>query len=155
MPATLRLFPIVLFACTSATAAPGSKEPPKKDAPNLVGDWELVDAKGGNDRVGNGQPVRVMRFNADGTFQVFENGKAEGKPRKFKHDPTADPPTLDFNAPSPRPDEPLVPGIYKIEKDRLFICTPYPGPNPRPTVFDAQPGSRRILMEYKRIKPKD
>jgi uncharacterized protein (TIGR03067 family) len=145
----------VVALSSMTVAAPGSKEVPKKEDPGLIGEWEMVDAKNGVEKVGQGQPVRVYRFDADGTFQGFENGKKDGEPGKFKHDPNVDPPTLDFNSPSPGPKQPLVPGIYRVDRDRLTICIPYPGGNPRPTVFDAQPGSRRILFEFKRLKPKD
>jgi uncharacterized protein (TIGR03067 family) len=146
---------VVLVLGGLVAAAPGSKDKPKADAPGLVGEWEMADAKNGVERVGQGQPVLVYRFAADGTFQVFENGKAVGKPRTFRHDPAADPPTIDLNSPSPGPTEPLVPGIYRVDGDRLLLCTPYPGGNPRPTAFDAAPGSRRILQEFKRVKPKE
>jgi uncharacterized protein (TIGR03067 family) len=146
---------VVLMLGGLAPAAPGARDRPKADAPGPVGEWEMVGARNGVETVGPGQPVRVYRFDADGTFQVFEDGKTVGRPRKFKHDPAADPPTLDLNSPSAGPSEPVVPAIYRVEGDRLTLCAPFPGANPRPTAFDAQPGSRRTLFEFKRVKPKD
>jgi uncharacterized protein (TIGR03067 family) len=133
-----------------AVGAPALKDKPA--APDLYGEWEFEAAEhnGKADRGAADGPYRY-RFNRDGTWQVFQGGNEAADRRGFKIDPTVDPPALDFNTPPNPRDSPLVPAIYRIEGDRLTICSAFPG-KPRPTAFASPPGSEAYLKILRRVK---
>jgi uncharacterized protein (TIGR03067 family) len=112
---------------------------------DLYGEWysSEVDLK-------TGAPLYRFRFNKDGTWQVFRDGK-EFK-GGFRIDPTASPAEIDLNSP-PDPRVPLVLGIYQFEGDRLAISEAEPG-KPRPTKFRG-PDTGGSLRYMYRAKAKD
>ncbi len=65
--------------------------------------------------------------------------------RRFEIDPSAPLPTIDVFAGNGS----IMRGIYLLDGDDLTIC--YPGfGQPRPTEYESDPGSRRLLMKWRR-----
>ena len=64
-------------------------------------------------------------------------------------DPDADPKTIDIRADGGPGRDKVVRGIYKLEGDRLTLCTADPD-EPRPDHFRADPGDRWTLMVFRR-----
>lgn len=67
-------------------------------------------------------------------------------------DPKADPKTIDVHADGGPGRDKVVRGLYKLEGDRLTLCTADPD-QPRPAAFRAEPGDRWTLMVFDREKP--
>ncbi|RUL86871.1 TIGR03067 domain-containing protein [Tautonia sociabilis] len=81
--------------------------------------------------------------------------KRSGKPfaaTRFELDPKAEPKAIDL-IPEGGPNRGnRVLGIYSFEDGRLILCTSDPG-RPRPTAFEAGPGSARTLMTFRKLAP--
>lgn len=68
-------------------------------------------------------------------------------------DPRSDPKTIDVHADGGPGRDKVVRGLYKLEGDRLILCTADPD-QPRPNTFRADPGDHWTLMVFDREKPK-
>jgi uncharacterized protein (TIGR03067 family) len=131
-----------------ALAAPGSKDPPKKDSPALVGEWVVEGT------VVGGRPKPLP---AGATWVFTADGKAEfwvgrGKPADrftYTADPRKDPAEVDITGPGE-----TVRAIYRVEGDKLTLCLAQPGAD-RPKEFDAPPGSDAVLWTLKRVPKKE
>ncbi len=128
--------------------APGLKEKPNP-TDGLIGLWELVRSESGRPQRPQKRhgPVRY-RFNNNGTFVVLEGDKEVVGPRAFKFDSKSDLATLELKIDK---GPFVVMGIYKIEGDKLTICTGFPG-KARPTKFEVPTGSSDNLAVYRRVK---
>jgi uncharacterized protein (TIGR03067 family) len=143
---------LVLLALT--VAAPGPKDPPKKDPSGVVGDWvyvKIVTAGGDGPDPPEGL---TMTFTADGMTAVHSGIE---KPRftPYKADPKKDPPEIDFLPARTNPDAPGGYGIYRIEGDTLTLCLPYGDNTIRPTAFESRAGTEVAIITLKRAKKKD
>jgi uncharacterized protein (TIGR03067 family) len=138
-----------------ALAAPGPKDPPKKDAPAPVGEWEVESVViAGKPRALGPNPL-YYTFTADGKWHIH---RAAGIPpatdRAYYFDPKADPPTIDLNHEPAEQEVRLTRGIYKIEGDTLTICLGR-GRTGRPKAFESTAEAPTTLYVFKRVKPKD
>lgn len=124
-------------------------EAPKKDAPKdekaIEGTWIIesvkIDGKDNEEIKGEKLIFKDGKFTKKG-----KNTDAEGT---YKLDPAAKPKTLDV---TPEGKDQVVAAIYKLDGDKMTICTvPNPG-GARPTEFNSKEGSGVMLLELKREK---
>ena len=140
----------VLLALAIAVAAPGTKNPPKKDPPALVGEWA------GESGVEKGRALALPPgtgwvFTADGKSVLTLGGGAGSTEATYKADATKAPAELDLSdGPKGKP----LRGIFKVEGDTLTVCL-VEGDADRPTAFESAAGSKAILLTLKRVKKKD
>jgi uncharacterized protein (TIGR03067 family) len=142
----------LLIGLALVAGAPG-KDPPKKEAPSVVGEWVAATVMVG----GKGQafPDRDFAYTltADGKFLV-RKGK-EGGDGKYTLDPKKDPPEIDIFL-DDKADTPTMQGIYKVDGDTLTLCVGPGGKNAaRPKKFEAPEGSEAMLLVLERPKKKD
>src|SRR5262245_61862798 len=103
-----------LFVILALTAGAPGKDPPKKDAPSIVGEWEGEKAvAGGKERPAPDGGV-TLTFTADGKFVVRE-GKREREQGTYKTDTKKDPAEIDILPPSDKAETGTIRGIFKIE----------------------------------------
>jgi uncharacterized protein (TIGR03067 family) len=75
------------------------------------------------------------------TFRIDTDQGSEG----YSVDESTDPKSIDFDDGR----SPVIRGIYKLEKDKLVICTAAPGEK-RPTEFKTSVDTGTVLTELKR-----
>ena len=139
----------LLLGLALAVAAPGPKDPPKKDAPSVVGEWVAESA------VERGRPLQpppgtTWRFTSDGKSVLTLGGRdpAEGT---YKADAGKAPAALDVSAgPTGKP----LKAIFRVEGDTLTVAL-IDGDTDRPTAFESPAGSKVILMVLKRAPKKE
>lgn len=128
-------------------AAPGPKEPPKKD-PAYVGQWVTETVTLGGRQIPG--PAMSVRIGADGTMERRgPDGKTEFT-GTFTVDLKPDPPYLDITVLNDKKVGRVAKGIFKIDGDTLTICTAQD--DSRPTAFVSPAGSNTVLMVLKRKK---
>jgi uncharacterized protein (TIGR03067 family) len=138
-----------LLLMAASLAAPGPKDPPKKDPPALVGEWVVE----GTVVAGQPKPLpagAAWVFTADGKAE-FRVGR--GKPADrgtFTADPRKDPAEVDITLGAGA----AVRAIYRAEGDKLTLCMAQTGAD-RPKGFDAPPGSTAVLWTLKRVPKKE
>lgn len=141
--------------CTLTLALALAAPAPKGDSeakPSLVGEWEASSLTWGGQDVPLPEGGITFDFAADGTAAVRE-GRAAPSPRAYKLDPSADPPAIDIGRPGA--DEPVSPGIYRLDGNALTLCLGVGPKAGRPKRFESPAGSRAMLMTLKRAKKKD
>jgi uncharacterized protein (TIGR03067 family) len=139
----------VLLLLAATVAAPGPKDPPKKDPPALAGEWVVEGL------VVAGQPKPLP---AGAAWVFTADGKAEfwvgrGKPAdrgRYTADPRKDPAEVDITL---GPGE-TVRAIYRTEGDKLTLYMGQPGAD-RPTGFDPPAGSDAARWTLKRVPKKE
>ncbi|MDR3621222.1 MAG: TIGR03067 domain-containing protein [Paludisphaera borealis] len=97
--------------------------------------------------------ARSITRTVDGDHVVWKRNGKSFSGSTIVLDPTADPKTIDILADGGPARDKRVLGIYKLEDDRLTICTS-DADQPRPKDFKAEKDSRRTLMVFKREKAK-
>ena len=144
--------PSLLTALALTVAAPAPKEPPKKDANPLLGEWVGEKAEAA------GMPLPVpaggvsMEIKPDGTMVMKEGSKAPEEVG-YTTNPKKDPHEIDLTPPAAGGKAMTMLGIYKVEGDTLTLCLAAAGG--RPTKFEPAAGQATILMTFKRTKKKD
>lgn len=93
--------------------------------------------------------VRSITRTVDGDRVVWRRDGKSFSASTVALDPDADPKALDIRADGGPGRDKVVRGIYKIEGDRLTLCTADPD-EPRPTAFRADAGDRWTLMVFER-----
>ena len=139
----------LLLGLALTVAAPGPKDPPKKDPPSLVGEW-VVDSAVEKGRPRKPPPGSTWTFTADGKSVLTLGGRdpAEGT---YKADAAKSPAELDVSAgPTGKP----LKAIFKVEGDTLTVAL-IDGDGDRPTMFESPAGSKVILMVLKRAGKKE
>jgi uncharacterized protein (TIGR03067 family) len=139
----------LLISLALGVAAPGPKEPPKKDPPGLVGRWTLESATFAGMAVPKMDSLTIT-FTADGKYETRAAGAGATVSGTFTFDPKKDPPELDVTEPAGPNAGKASPSIYKLDGDTLTICTAVQGDRPR--TFDAPAGSNHALLVLKRVK---
>lgn len=130
-----------------AISAPAAKDPPKKDAPTIVGLWIAESGiKGGKpDKNPTGA---TLEFTADGKVVLKEMGR--DITGTYTTDAKKDPAELDMTL-SAGGMTITMPAIFKIDKDTLTLCLVPEGD--RPKKFESAEGSVTMLLTLKRSKP--
>jgi uncharacterized protein (TIGR03067 family) len=127
-------------------AAPATKDPPKKDAPTLVGVWVMESATIGGqpDKQSGGNTIELA---ADGKAVFKENGNDING--SYKADAKKDPPEIDLTMDAGGMNLSM-PGIFKLDGDTLTICmVPF---GERPKAFASAAGTTTMLLVLKRTK---
>jgi uncharacterized protein (TIGR03067 family) len=146
------MYPSLLTALALSVAAPGPKDPPKKDTNPLLGEWTGEKAETG----GMPLPVPVggmtMEFKPDGKVVMTDAGKPPEE-AGYTADPKKDPHEIDLTQPMAGGKVMKMLGIYKVDGDTLTLCLGVVGE--RPTKFESAAGQATLLMTFKRAKKKD
>ena len=146
--------PSLLLGLALAVGAPAVKDPPKKDAPSIAGEWVAVSVEAG----GKGQdfPDREFAFTltADGKFLIRRAKGGETAEGVYKLDPKKSPPEIDVSYPQDQGETPLL-GIYKLDGDALTLCLAEGKDARRPTKFESPAGARVMVLVLERVKKKD
>jgi uncharacterized protein (TIGR03067 family) len=140
----------MFVAMALVVAAPGLKDPPKKDSNPLVGEWigEKIEAAGM--AVDISTFGRSMEFKADGNL-VTRNNMAAPEEAKYTVDAKKDPPEIDITEAAKIGKVERMFGIYKIEGDTLTLCLVVDAK--RPVKFAATADvPNQILMTFKRAQ---
>ena len=148
------MFSSLTLALAFTVSAPAVKEPPKKEAPSIVGEWEGVEAVRG----GQAAPVPAggitMQFTADNKVIIGEGGRDKKEQGSYKVDSSKSPMEIDLIPPANIKDKSLL-GILKFEEDKVIICFAGGGAGAdRPTKFESTAGGKEMLMTLKRKKEK-
>jgi uncharacterized protein (TIGR03067 family) len=117
----------------------------------LEGTWIAVSWEWGGDLRADGAGLD-LRYEIKGD-EITSRGKGGGsfKMKITNFDPTAKPfPVMDLTR-GDGPESQTISGIYKLEGDRLTICTARL-PEGRPADFKTASGDRRLLRVFKREK---
>jgi len=133
-------------------AAPGPKDPPKKE-PTIVGEWVGESATAGGMALPVPQGGIKFTFTADGKLTVDEPGRGKAEEAgTYQIDAKKTPAEIDLNPPAGR-NEPTILGIYKLDGDTLTLCFHQGGPGvERPKNFESPAGAKSIVMTLKRAK---
>lgn len=135
----------ILLGLAVTIAAPGAKDPPKKETPSIVGEWSPASAvRGGKPDLP--PPGTTIVFTADGKVQM-KAGKQENEDGTYKIDHKKDPAEIEILPPK---GEEKVIGIFKFEKDSLILCLSKT--KDRPTKFESPEGSKDMLITLQRVK---
>ena len=135
----------LLLGVALALAAPQAKDPPKREAPSVVGEWEGVST------TLDGRPFGLeplpLTF-ADGKVTARERDGTVAVTGTYVLNRAKNPAEIDITWAGM-----IHKGIYKIDGDSLTICIVMLGLD-RPTAFE-KPGGRYLVTVYKRVKKKD
>jgi RNA polymerase sigma factor (sigma-70 family) len=113
---------------------------PKTDQELLQGTWIAVAVWAGQQPL----PAAGVRFTFTGDQCTASFGDAT-LPTTYRLEPTRDPKEIDFS----RGRGGSLPGIYRVDGDRLQLCLNMQGPQ-RPTDLAQQPDPRLFLYEFRR-----
>ena len=144
----------IVAACLALVLAAQTPEPSPEVRAELErhqGVWRAVSFR----REGKETPEAVVRSitrTADGDRVVWRRDGKSFSGSTVVLDPSADPKTIDVHADGGPGRDKVVRGLYKLEGDRLTLCTADPD-EPRPTAFRADPGDRWTLMVFARDQP--
>lgn len=143
-----RFLAVVLLFAASGLQTPEAAPDLKAELAKHQGVWRSVsfrrDGKETDPAV-----VRSITREADGDRVVWRRDGKSFSASTIVLDPTADPKTIDVHADGGPGRDKVVRGIYKLEADRLTLCTADPD-QPRPTAFRADAGDRWTLMVFDR-----
>src|SRR5262245_29817802 len=139
------MFTSTMTVLALLVAAPGAKDPPKKEQ-TIVGEWAHESVVAGG-QVGPTTGMTIT-FTGDGTMTIKRADREKAEVVPYKIDPTKNLPQIDI--PNERPKVPLLVGIFKVNGDSLTICFT-PG-GERPTEFRSSEGTTTALMYFRRVK---
>ena len=97
--------------------------------------------------------VKQMRFTFKGDKLLIKGNFGDDREEEctFKIDPKQSPKHFDFKPPGKK--DPVV-GIYELKGDELKLCVQHAGGEEgRPTEFATKPGTKLVLIVFKRQKP--
>lgn len=144
----------LLIGLALTVAAPAPKETPKKEAPGIVGSWNLEKAELGGMALpvppGAGLGDLSLTFNEDGTVIATKGGKQEPDKTTYTHDAKKSPAEIDISETRGMGKDMIIKGIYKIDGETLTLCMSPLGE--RPTKFESPAGAQIIMMTFKRMK---
>ena len=141
-------------ACVSLVVcgAPCAGDDAKKELKSLEGSWEYASilVEGKKVVFPEGKRLRLVIKGDTYTLELYGKRYERGT---LAVDPAKQPKALDMTATEGKGKGDKKLGIYEIKGDQLRACLALPG-MPRPTTFAADPGSNRLLGEYRRVKAK-
>jgi uncharacterized protein (TIGR03067 family) len=144
----MRTIMLVLAAALLA-AAPPTKDENKKDLDRMQGDWAADRFTRDGTALEDDDAQSFFRTVKGDRYTTFRFNRRAGS-GKFTLDATRSPRQIDLLPDPPFKGKPI-PGIYKIEGDKLTICYAAPG-GKRPEAFASKEGSGITLMVWLREK---
>jgi len=140
----------ILMGTAIMLAAPAIKD----KEPGIVGEWTLVSTFVGGREMPKPPEAMTYEYTADGKYFSRMNGvETKNSRRGYKIDAKKDPAELDFES-GPLGKTVWVPGIFKVEGDKLTVCLDG-GTSKRPTSFEHAKDARVSIMTFKRVSKKD
>jgi len=137
----------ILLGLAVTVAAPGAKDPPKKEPPSIVGEWAPTNAvRGGKPDMP--PPGTTITFKADGNVTFSEGKREKSEEGTYKIDAKKVPAEIDLVP--PKGEERQIVGIYKFDKESLILCINMG--KDRPTKFESPDGSEIMLITLQRVK---
>jgi uncharacterized protein (TIGR03067 family) len=138
-----------------ALGAPALKDPPAREAPSLVGEWEVESMTvAGRPRAIGAEPIRYA-FTADGKWYSYRGDRRDAAPaRAYFTNPKAKPAAVDLNSNPGEQEASVMPGIYKVEGDTLTLCIRGRSTG-RPTAFESSADVPTTLYVFRRLRAKD
>jgi uncharacterized protein (TIGR03067 family) len=146
-----RLLAIILAA--ACLQAPEADPDVKAEQARHQGVWRSVSFRRDGEET-DPAVVRSITRTVDGDRVVWRRDGKSFSASTFVLDPKADPKTIDLHADGGPGRDKVVRGVYKLEGDRLTLCTADPD-EPRPDAFRAEPGDRWTLMVFDREKEEE
>jgi uncharacterized protein (TIGR03067 family) len=139
--------PIVLVLMFAAQ----SQGPANTERARHQGIWAVTSS------IRDGEPasaevVASIRRVVEGDHVVWKRDGKNFAGTRFEIDPTKTPRTIDLLPDGGPNRDKRVLGIYKLDGEDLTICIADVG-QPRPSGFEAKPGSKQTLQTFKRVKP--
>jgi uncharacterized protein (TIGR03067 family) len=134
----------VLVALALTAAAPGPKDPPKKDPPTIVGEWVIESVSAADGAPPVQPPAATTVYTADGKFEYRTSKGTPYQSGTYTADPKKKPAEIDLTSGAKL-------GIYKIDGDTHTIGLDG-NPKVRPKSFGDGPGAAMYLFVYKRAK---
>jgi len=144
----------IVAACLALVLAAQTPEPSPEVKAELAkhrGVWRSVSFRREGKETAEAV-VRSITREVDGDRVVWRRDGKSFSGSTIVLDPGADPKTIDVHADGGPGRDKVVRGLYKLEGDRLTLCTADPD-QPRPTAFRAEPGDRWTLMVFDRENP--
>lgn len=140
-------FLMLVIVASLAASSPGTADD-TKDADGLRGTWTAVSAQR------NGAPADDIKGHrltfAGDRFSIRSKGKLVYQ-GTYRSDPSTKPAKIDFTQTSGEAKGKSWQGIYLRKGDGLKICDNADDPGKgRPTAFATEPGSGRVLVNFKR-----
>jgi uncharacterized protein (TIGR03067 family) len=148
----MRLPELLTLAAGAVLLADVPGQDVTKDQERLQGTWVLV----GRELDGKASTEEEVK-RIEGKIVVSGNkitygsrGEVDGQESTFKLDPAAKPRAIDWTITSGPVKGAKVRAIYKLEGDRLTVCSG--GGEKRPTEFSTKPRDEQVLLVYRRQK---
>lgn len=148
---------VALIASFVASVSAAQASEPKEDAATIQGEW------GAQANVENGEDVfgekidpkeSPVRWDFEKTKVYFLAAVEEATVEcSYKRHSTSKPRKIDFVMKSPQnpKQEQRLKGIYELKGDKFRVCYGPAGAD-RPKKFESKKGSKRILIEFGRVK---
>ena len=145
-----RLLPAIVLLLVAAPKLPVCAAPPDREIKALGGVWVMrgMEVDGGKIE----EPEAVQLF-LDGNKYISQAGQSVLEQGTIAVDPGKSPAAIDLMPDAGGQKGMVLPGIYLLRGDSLVICLATP-PAARPTEFSAHKGDNRILLMYKRARPR-
>jgi uncharacterized protein (TIGR03067 family) len=145
-----RLVSAVVLFLVAAPKLPVCAAPPDKEIKALGGVWVMQGMEVDGGKIEESQTVQLF---LDGNKYVSQAGRSVLEQGTIAVDPGKSPAAIDLIPDAGGQKGKVLSGIYMHRGDSLVICLATP-PAARPTEFSAQKGDDRILLIYKRVRPK-
>jgi uncharacterized protein (TIGR03067 family) len=143
----------LVVALALAVGAPATKDKPPA-AGSIEGSWAVESCLVGGQPDPGLAKAPIDRIEIGGGRWRVVRGVDRPAGTAITLDPRKEPAELTFLVPAEGEEKAgSVPGIYKVEGDRLTVC--YDMTGPRPTTFESPAGSNVRLMVLTRVKKKD
>ncbi len=140
----------LVFALALAPASPAD-DPAAAERARHQGAWAVVSLV----RDGVAAPADVVapiRRVVEEDHVVWRRDGKNFAGTKFEVDPSKSPRAIDLIPDGGPARDRRVLGIYRLDGDDLTICVADPG-GPRPSAFEAGPGSKQTLQTFRRVRP--
>ena len=130
--------PLVLLAALVSSCSTAKKDN-SEDWNKLQGRWKVEQALKSGKPMGTG--IAYVEVQGDEMNRITTEGVAH---RRIRIDALAVPPTMDFEILDEKDKGHVMMGIYKFEKEKLWLCHSPVG-KPRPAAFKSTPDDGNVM----------